>query len=635
MKSVVIFLAGASLSAHAATVSGVVKDSASAAPIAGIYVSLRTQTFTFARDTTDASGAYTLATDSTGAMIVRARDIGASANYTQKDTSVTLAASDAKTINLQLAKIPKTTVSGIVRADSAAGAPIAGAVVTLRSGGAMGRLDTTDADGKYQFDNVTMGNYFLSASAARFITNNLGDTIKLTTETPATKNIVLVPIVYSAVSGIIGTDAAPSAPIAGAIVSVRTPGFGGSFLRRDTTGADGKYQFDSLPTGSYILGITAEKYLPLVASDTIKLTSSAPATKNITLTAIVYAVISGIVGDDAATSAPIAGAVVTLRSASTMFGGLKDTTGSDGAYQFDNVESGTYIISASAAKYNPVSIGDTVKVTSAQPIAKKLTLKLIAYSSLLGTAVDGANAPLSKVVIVIRQTTAVGTITRRDTTSDDGKFAFDSILTGTYVVNAAIANYFPQSDTQELAATPLTLTIKLFPIVFAKITGTVTDSGGQIVAGALIMFTRSGTSATRTTTTNADGGYTLDSVTTGTISVIVGGIAKIVPITITSASAQTVNISYKATGSITRAQTAVVKCPMVGIGSNGCLRLTDFSGAGIVRMYDACGRQVLVRRLTSFKALEDFPLAGKISGGNYTVSVTRGASVIRSRIFVP
>jgi large repetitive protein len=636
LKSVFVFIAATVLSVDAATVSGVVKDSASGAPISGIYVSLRTPTTTLARDTTDATGVYTLTTDSIGSIIVRARELAADANYPQKDSTVTLAMSDSKTINLLLAKIPKATLSGVVLADSATGAALAGVFVTLRSG-MTSRLDTTGADGKYQFDNVTLGNYFVSASLAKYVTNNLSDTIKLTTITPVTKDIVLKSIVYSAVTGIIGSDATPSAPIAGAIVTLRSAIYTGGITRRDTTGDDGKYQFDSLPTGNYLLGITAVKFVSIVASDTIKLTTSAPATHNITMTAIIYASVSGIVVDDATPSAPITGAIVTLRPAT--FGGVavfRDTTAADGKYQFDSIQNGNYTVSATATQYRTLIVGDTVKITTTQAITRNITLKLIAYSSISGMVTNSlASTPVPKALVTIRQ---VGSTTpaKRDSTGDDGKYSFDSTLTGTYVVTVTATNYLTEIDTQELKATPLAHSIKLMPIIWVKITGIVTDSTGKAVSGALVLFTKTGSSTSKTATTGADGSYTLDSATTGTLSVIVNGIAKVVPLAIsTTASPQTVNISFKSTGISIIMQSSVLGQPMAGIGRSGNLVLSNFVGSGIVRLFDASGRQVYMHRVADFQARQELSLTGRIASGNYTLSVQNKKSIFRNRIVMP
>jgi hypothetical protein len=150
------------------------------------------------------------------------------------------------------------------------------------------------------------------------------------------------------------------------------------------------------------------------------------------------------------------------------------------------------------------------------------------------------------------------------------------------------------------------------------------------------VFTKTGSSTSKTATTGADGSYTLDSATTGTLSVIVNGIAKVVPLTIsTTASPQTVNISFKSTGISITMQSSVVGRPLAGIGRSGSLVLGNFTGSGTVRLFDASGRQVYMHRVTDFRMHQELPLVGRIASGNYTVSVQNEKTIFRSRVVMP
>jgi hypothetical protein len=631
MKRAVFFLLMAMLSVDAATVSGVVKDSASGTPLTGIYVSFRTTSSSqaFARDTTDATGAYSLTTDSVGTFILRARDLAAGSLYSQKDSSVAIAATDAKTIDIMLAKTPSATVSGMIGDEASSGSPIAGATVQLRStsyGGATLK-DTTGADGKYEI-SVPTGSFILSASAAHYVTKTLSDTIKVTTSDPITKNIDLTAIVYGSVSGMIGDEASSGSPITGAIVTLRQAVLAGALSLKDTTAADGKYQFDSVPTGNYILTATTTGYVPYT-SDTVKITSSEPVTKNIDMSLIVYTTISGMIGDEASSGSPINGAFVLLRSSGMT--SKRDTTAADGKYQFDSVPTGNYTLSASATGYVTDTLSDTIKVTSADQITKNLNLRLRVYATVSGTVTDTAsNAAIANAIVTIRINP---TREKKDTTGADGKYSIDSVENGRYSISVSAANYFAKTDTLEISGTTFTADLQLLPVIYVTVSGTLTDSDGKPVANAFIMFSRG--SRTKLDTSASDGKYSIDSVTSGKLTITWDQYVWTFPLTVLSASAKTMDITLNKLGILFNAYKGLPARPTVGISSNGSLCLSNFLDAGSVRLFNMSGRQIYVRNFAAFQTHLELPLKGRIASGRYTISITQKNSVFRSRILVP
>ena len=323
------------LSTNAATISGTVKDSASKAELSGMLVTLKMPGARGAvvKDTTDAKGAFSFTADSvSGTFNLRITDMAANANYPDRDTSLKVTATGSATVTIVLAKILKTTISGVVGDSGKNAAPIPGAVVALKStsGTAIG-VDTTAADGKFEFKNVTSGKYFLSASAPKYLKRTLsGDTIKVTSDQPITRNFNLIAIIYGALSGIVTSSDSVAAPVKGVVVALKPIASPASAGYKDTTGDDGSYKFDSVETGAYFISVAAHGYVSKTMSDTVKIADMSPVAKNLKITAIIYCTVSGIIQSDSASPAPIKGATVTLRSAAAFTGGRKATTGEDG-----------------------------------------------------------------------------------------------------------------------------------------------------------------------------------------------------------------------------------------------------------------------------------------------------------------
>jgi hypothetical protein len=254
-----VFLAGVFLIVslgmvvHAATISGIVSDSAGS-PLNKIAIALKATTgaggTTFDRDTTDADGAYSITCDSiSGTYFVMTTDPAGA--YLQQFDSVALDGTD-KTVDITMINIKHAPVSGAVT-DSVDGTPLAG-VIVWRGGR---RADTTDADGKYSLDSVSTGTV-VSFSATEYVTKTVTPSIG---DEAVTLDITLVKKKSCPVSGTV-IDSASGAPIEGASVWV-------NYSPKDTTGEDGKYALDSVIAGAGVIRVSASGYATKSLSVTI------------------------------------------------------------------------------------------------------------------------------------------------------------------------------------------------------------------------------------------------------------------------------------------------------------------------------------------------------------------------------
>lgn len=148
-----------------------------------------------------------------------------------------------------------------------------------------------------------------------------------------------------------------------------------------------------------------------------------------------------------------------------------------------------------------------------------------------GTALAGASVT----------TSSVGYST---TSGADGSYVLSNVTSGTYSITASESGYQPQTHTGVSVTTGQTTVVNFALVgIPGAISGFVQDSGGNPVAGATISTSTGG----YTTTSGANGAYTLDNVYPGTYSVTAARTGYISQtksnITVTSGQTSTVNFS--------------------------------------------------------------------------------------------
>lgn len=236
--------------------------------------------------------------------------------------------------------------------------------------------------------------------------------------------------------------------------------------------------------------------------------------------------IRGIVEDNAAQPNPIPGAIVTVMG---MIGGaqdqLSDTTDQTGAYQFLNLDNGTYFIRVAKTGYTPDPDNpSTVRLNNGNPNAV-VDLVLIprpAGVTISGTVTDSlTNANLAGVKLLLQQRTMMAWTTIDSTASSAaGAYSFDSVAAGAYRIQASLSGYAPKTVTVTVAGTQAqTVNIKLVAVQAGKLTGKIADSAtGAAIDGATVILERIATPTTipiDTVTADAGGVYLFASVEAG------------------------------------------------------------------------------------------------------------------------
>jgi hypothetical protein len=486
-------------STQAATISGTVTDSTAQTPVSNVIVQVRSGSQVLAADTTDAQGAYSITAGDSGRVTVRA---SLSGTYNSKSIDTTLTATPY-TLDFSLAKIITSTISGVIT-DSATGTALAGVIVRLGTGGGGSSTarDTTGEDGAFSFTNVRTGEQTLQASLTGYISKSITATVS--SADLVTANIAIVKIIYAKVSGVI-KDSTTGAFLAG--VAVRL-GSGGT-SRRDTTGEDGAYSFDSVASGTQSIQVSKSQYTTKTVQVTIS--SSEPVTADVLMNGVTYVIVSGIVSDSAAGTA-LAGAVVSL-------GGVRDTTGTDGAFSFDSVRSGSQTLSISLSRYKSKTVQLTISGT--EPVSAPVALVGIVYASVGGIITDTATGlPLSGAVVRIGSGFGGGVT---DTTGTDGAFLFTEVQEGTQTITVSCAKYTGKTGQVTVSGTTaVTASFAIVAIVYGSVSGVVTDSAtGTALAGAVVRLGGSIGVGGSVDTTGTDGAYSFAEAATGNQTITV------------------------------------------------------------------------------------------------------------------
>ncbi|MGL4419508.1 MAG: SdrD B-like domain-containing protein, partial [Gemmataceae bacterium] len=361
-----------------------------------------------------------------------------------------------------------------------AGEPgLAGVTVTL-SGMGLTLTGTTDANGKYLFENLPAGNFTVQVQSnsvpAELTANFDADGISTVNSTALTlaageKNRT-TDFAYngtSSIRGLVyrddnndGLQQASEPGLAGETLTLTgTDQFGGSVTRTTTTAADGTYSFVELAAGQY----TVTETQPALYNDGLETLGSVGGTVGadvftaIDLGAGVAATgynfgergttLEGLVfvdfdrdGNIDLVDTGLSGVVLTLLDVNGNTVGTT-TTGADGKYIFENLPVGKYTVVQTQPAGYASSTPNTIPVNLTKSGATGLNFGET-LSSLAGTVFrddnnDGAQQTgepgLAGVTITLTGTTASGvTVQQTTTTGTNGQYQFVNLVGGTYTI---------------------------------------------------------------------------------------------------------------------------------------------------------------------------------------------------------
>ncbi|MDE5574793.1 MAG: carboxypeptidase regulatory-like domain-containing protein [Bacteroidales bacterium] len=327
--------------------------------------------------------------------------------------------------------------------DKETGDAIQGAIIDLLG---TDKQITTAQDGSFRFTQLSSGSYMLKAQKTGYKAYSseqiqLVDGQKLTVDDIRME----VDVRFAAIQGKV-TDKKTEKPLAGVMVEVLPIG------KQALTAEDGTYRLDSINAGTYTLSAKKEGYVD-VTKENVQLVAEQELSMDLVMEeAASLASIQGKVTDKA-TGAPLSGVTVAIKD-----GNLQTTTAQDGSYRIDNLNPGTYTLTAQKEGYLDFT-QESVVLTEDQTLDLNIEMEAkVLFALIQGKVTDKATgAPLSEVSMEILPGG------KQVRTSQDGSYRMDSLTPGTYTLKAKKDGYtdFARESIVLTADQTLTLDIEM------------------------------------------------------------------------------------------------------------------------------------------------------------------------------
>lgn len=530
-------------------VSGTVSDIGG--PLEGATVSLCTTEFScWNSDLTQADGTYSIS-GPPGSYRVRFT----AADHTQEwyDDVADYGTADPVTINpgattsgISAVLVANGTVTGTVTAAGAV--PVDGAYVELCTTESSCEGGTTAAaDGTFSA-SVPPGSYRMRVSAFGFVDEWYANTATFAAADPLTVTsggtTSGINTQLAALGSIAGTITGPgAAPVEDAFVRVLS---GTEQVSSTSTAADGTYQVDSVPPGSYTVAIEKQGLItewydnqPTQATAAAVSVGDGQAVTGIDAQLALAGSISGTV--TGVGGVPLAGVYVGVSTIGGDPAGVA-TTAADGTYTITGVDPGSYILIFNPdydSLYQDEYYDDTRDPAAATPIVVAL-----------GQQVTGKNAQLAKLGLITGTVTVPAPgdptdiqVNATSTTPSLDDYGSDVVAAdGTYTMRVPAGTYTVEfygpdyarrwwnGATTQASATPVTVTsgattanINASMTRLSSLAGTVTLPGGAPVADRWVTVRTAGGLDVDYAKTAADGTWSVRGLAAGSYRVEVAG----------------------------------------------------------------------------------------------------------------
>ncbi|MFZ2957084.1 MAG: carboxypeptidase-like regulatory domain-containing protein [Candidatus Ozemobacteraceae bacterium] len=454
---------------------------------------------TVVEGTTETSGVYSLAVNSTGIY----RIVFSKSGFSTVSQDVTIA-SRGRTLSVTFGDLPSLPlVTGIVlKPDPVNGGLVAASAVTVsvvNQTTSIRSEATTGLDGSFKL-NVESGVYDITFFLSGYVVKTITQTVPTTGKILDNQVLYLPPALSGTISSLNQTTTpATLAGAAGALVRLIQ---GGVEIGSVFSDANGKYQF-SVSTGTYDLEITKEGFTAVSVKNIVVPVSG--KLQNVTLgdlplvTGVVLQPDTVNVGAFIALSGVAVSAVNQTTSVRS-----QATTGSDGSFKF-NLESGTYAITFFLVGYVGETITQIVPATGVALGSKTMypppTLSGMVYFR------NGINIPstLDPAIGALVRLVKGGVEVDSALSDSSGKYKF-TVSTGTYDLEIT-KDGFLDSSVKNIAV-PISgklqnVTLGDLPLV----TGVVVDNALNPLANVAVSAVNKATSVRTQATTGADGSF--------------------------------------------------------------------------------------------------------------------------------
>ncbi|WP_405082376.1 carboxypeptidase regulatory-like domain-containing protein [Paenibacillus chitinolyticus] len=483
-----------------ALLTGNVINRNGSAPVPGSIVTLQNAAGqTVDQSVTDLSGNFAIENVTAGVYTLTVTSDG----FGSTSLGVTLRAGQTTAVTVPLDPLPGS-VSGFV-IDRTTSAPLAGANIRIEdAAGVPVNTVQTDGSGFYLFNNLSSGDYKVTAEAAGFSSQNGGAPVAPGRNTDY--SFALSPLPAS-LSGTV-TSAAGARPLAGVLVEVRQLNTYGTVLTDTTTDAAGRYTLSGLPGGNYTavfslsgFGQQTDAFSAPPGQNTVVDAQLSPTSNDLNGTVVTPPTVPVFppppvadVYDDRNTP------VVTV------------PTDPSGQFTADGIAAGDYtvVVQKPGLSYSQQAVtivpGFTPNIVLT-PGTPALTVTGLVTDESTGNPVPGAS-----VQIVNENLTPV----ERTLTDGTGVILLNSLRPGSYTITVSSELFGSKSAAVSLTAgTPASpVTVALNPL-FGTLTGTVTDRNERLLSDVFVQIFDPAGLFLRSVTTSSRGVYTVTNLAPG------------------------------------------------------------------------------------------------------------------------
>jgi hypothetical protein len=475
-------------------VSGIVRDPM-LTPMAGAHVTVTSGSTPF-EAITDGDGRYRVGGVEGPQVSVRVTDPGTKLYGYSGGTM----AYPRGSVSVNVVLIAAGSIAGRVFAPDGVTAVAAGVRVDIFGSFSTPMATTfTDADGRFEFPLVTLGNYTLQATSGL---NRGRAAVSLTQSGQRADSS----IVYLGAGIIQGTVRSNGAPVPNAKLTLQSWSiFGYATPTVASAQPDGTFTFAAIPVGGFSL--TAESLATGQKGSVTGQVASHEQTVTADVNLAPYGAIAGTVYR-ADHLTVVAGATVGV-SGNGYF--RQTQTDATGKYRFDVVPFGTFTVLASDPGTH--GSGSTTAVVNVADGTKTADIVFAPQGRLIVTVTDASGQPAPSAFIEV---TSAGGDQHTATSSGDGKAVIEHVQAGSYTVKASFGSLIGVSSGTLTADETKTVTVALEPT--GSFRGTVFGPVGQVpAAGATVSVLNWGINAK----TDANGSFEISGLKMGRYSVLV------------------------------------------------------------------------------------------------------------------
>jgi carboxypeptidase family protein len=465
-----------------------------------------------------------------------------------KNVSVTIGAT---TSGINGALILGGTIKGTVTS-ATTGQPLSG--ICVNESGGNYQNTTTSSKGTYSFEGLASGSYAISFSTGcgnngNYLGQSYPQPVQVT-QADTTKGINAALIAGGIITGTV-TSSAGGQALSGICVNVTGLAGSGGFT---SSGADGTYSVNQLPSGSYTVEFTAGcgstgNFAPQYYNGQASAANANPVsvtqattTSNINAAMTAGGTISGVV-TDAATGKSAGGVCVTVESNQTEAQQAFATTAANGTYSIDSLPIGSFLVSfssgcGSSSAYSTQYYKNALSPNAGTPVSTSagtdtsgISAAMVVGGSISGTVTMSGGGPVANACIAL-YTSPDGVSVSYTSTFATGAYDLTGLQPGKYIEeiqtceSASNDTVWYNGAATAGTATPITVTAAsttanintVFPID-GSIAGTVTKaSNGKPFSGICVSAFSSG-SYIAGATTASDGSYTISGLVPGSYTV--------------------------------------------------------------------------------------------------------------------